>query len=173
MVCPSGNIWLICFNRWASRPLFPAAPNRLPPSPRFVQFRINTPDSGPLGAIASAFAEDSFAAWLVIACDMPLVDHAVLQYLLNSRRPDFAATAFRSPSLPGDTPDPLLAIWEPAVLPVLKSSMKKGNKSVHRVLTTAGVFLLEPPDPAVLTNTNMPEEMAMIDPFLKEIFLLH
>ncbi|MBL7796378.1 MAG: molybdenum cofactor guanylyltransferase [Saprospiraceae bacterium] len=131
------------------------------------------PDSGPLGAIASAFAEDSFAAWLVIACDMPLVDHAVLQYLLNSRRPDFAATAFRSPSLPGDTPDPLLAIWEPAVLPVLKSSMKKGNKSVHRVLTTAGVFLLEPPDPAVLTNTNMPEEMAMIDPFLKEIFLLH
>lgn len=131
------------------------------------------PDSGPLGAIASAFAEDPFAAWLVVACDMPLVDLTVLKHLLASRKPDFAATAFRSPSLPGETPDPLLAIWEPSALPVLKSSMKKGNKSVHRVLTTAGVFLLPPPEPAVLTNTNTPEEMAMIDPFLKEIILLH
>jgi len=131
------------------------------------------PESGPLGAIASAFAEDPSAAWLVVACDMPLVDRAVLQSLLASRKPDFAATAFRSSALTGNAPDPLLAIWEPAALPVLKSSMKKGNNSVHRVLTTAGVFLLEPPDPAVLTNTNTPEEMAIIDPFFSLIILLH
>lgn len=140
---------------------------------RFRVIPDKYPDSGPLGAIASAFGEEPATAWLVVACDMPLIDASVLRFLLDARRPDFAATAFRAPAPSANLPDPLLAIWEPAVLPALKSSLKKGNLSVRHVLTTAGVFLLDPPDPTVLTNTNTPEEYALVAPLLNEIILLH
>jgi len=140
------------------------------------RFRIISdkyPDSGPLGAIASAFAEEPSTAWLVVACDMPLLNTSTLRFLLDARRPDFAATAFRSPAFPGDVPDPMLAIWEPGVAPVLKTCLRNGDRSVRHVLTTVGVFLLDTPDPIVLTNTNTPEEFAFVEPLLKEIVLLH
>lgn len=131
------------------------------------------PDTGPLGAIASAFAEEPSTAWLVVACDMPFLNTSALRFLLDARRPDFAATAFRSPAFPDDVPDPMLAIWEPSVMPVLTTCMRKGKRSARHVLTAAGAFLLDPPDPIVLTNTNTPEEFAFVEPLLKEIVLLH
>jgi len=143
----------------------------IPPGCRVIPDKF--PNSGPLGAVASAFSEDPSAAWLVVACDMPLLNVSVFRFLLASRRPDFAATAFRSAGIPGNAPDPLLAIWEPGALPTLKSCLKKGHNSVHRVLTAAGVFLLDTPDPNALKNINTPEEMAFVGPFLNETVLLH
>jgi molybdopterin-guanine dinucleotide biosynthesis protein A len=49
---------------------------------------LSLPDTftglGPYGAILSAFRQKPIAAWLVIACDLPLVDAEVLQHLVNN-----------------------------------------------------------------------------------------
>ncbi len=41
-------------------------------------------DLGPYGAILSAFRENPNTAWLVIACDLPLLDAATIQRLINN-----------------------------------------------------------------------------------------
>ena len=125
-------------------------------------------DLGPLGAVASAFSENPTAAWLVVACDMPLLDAGTILHLLEMRRPDFAGTAFRSPAFPDGSPDSLLAIWVPKVVPVLHKYLLDGNYSARHVLMTAGVFLLDAPDPTVLTNVNNPSEVTWAKHYLTE-----
>ena len=47
-------------------------------------------------ALLAAQARHPHAAWLVLACDLPLLDAATLAHLLRSRAPQRAATAYRS-----------------------------------------------------------------------------
>src|ERR1700734_1470106 len=42
---------------------------------------------GPYGAILSAFKLQPEYAWLVVACDLPLIDNRVLDYLIENRDP--------------------------------------------------------------------------------------
>lgn len=121
------------------------------------------PDSGPLGGITSAFSEHPRSAWLVVACDMPFVSAAVVRSLLQGRRADRAATAFRSPAFADDSPDPLFAIWEPAVAPLLAERLAQGKRCARHTLMAADVFLLDPPDPHFLANANTPEEKSRFE----------
>src|ERR1700722_11313550 len=65
---------------------------------------------GPAGGLATAFSRQPSHAWLVLACDYPLLNLSALSDLLSSRRPEADATAFRNPVHGG--PEPLIAIWE-------------------------------------------------------------
>ena len=47
---------------------------------------------GPLNGILSSFAHDPSAAWLVVACDMPLLTTRSLDALLRGRNPAKRAT---------------------------------------------------------------------------------
>jgi molybdopterin-guanine dinucleotide biosynthesis protein A len=47
---------------------------------------------GPYGAILSAFREKPDCAWLVIACDLPLMDKNTLDYLIANRDVSAIAT---------------------------------------------------------------------------------
>lgn len=49
---------------------------------------------GPLNGILTAFRQDPEAAWLVVACDMPLLTEASLRALVNGRDATKPATAF-------------------------------------------------------------------------------
>ena len=111
---------------------------------------------GPYGAILSAFREDPDAAWLVIACDLPLIDETTIRYLLERRDPMRVATAFQSPV--NEFPEPLIAIWEPRAYPVLLQFLSQGYSCPRKVLINADVKLLEAPDPRALHNVNSPEE---------------
>lgn len=115
-------------------------------------------NQGPLGAIFSAFSVDPEAAWLVVACDMPDLDTATLEYLLDHRRPELAGTAFRAPAFDDDSPDPLCAIWEPASFSVVKQRLEADRRCARKALRLAGVHLLDPPNPDALRNVNTPEE---------------
>jgi molybdopterin-guanine dinucleotide biosynthesis protein A len=119
-------------------------------------------EQGPLGAIYSAFLEDMESAWLVVACDMPLLHAGVIHYLVQHRRPDLAGTAFRSPAFDDPSPDPLFAIWEPQVFPFLEKKLQEGDFRAGRVLMLAGVNLLDLPDSMALTNVNTPEEARLV-----------
>lgn len=111
---------------------------------------------GPMGAILSAFRTAPEAAWLTMACDMPLVDDATLQLLLQKRNHRKLATAFHNPAT--GWPDPLLTIWEPRAYPVLLQFLAQGYSCPRKVLINSDIELVALPDPKVLLNVNKPEE---------------
>ena len=127
------------------------------------QFPVQ-PDSftglGPLGAILTAFREKPGAAWLVVACDLPLLDPATVDFLIKNRRPDCVATAFRNPA--NGMPEPLITIWEPMSYAVILSFLAQGYSCPRKVLMNADCHLLDAPNPAALTNVNTPEEAAEV-----------
>jgi len=114
-------------------------------------------DLGPYGAILSAFKAGPNAAWLITACDLPLLDHDTLRYLIQHRDPAKIATTFKSPH--DELPEPLITIWEPRSYPILLSFLSEGRTCPRKALINSDVSILTPPDPTALMNVNTPEEM--------------
>jgi molybdopterin-guanine dinucleotide biosynthesis protein A len=112
---------------------------------------------GPYGAILSAFREQPDRAWLVIACDLPLLGAGTIGYLIGNRDVSKIATAFNSPH--DGFPEPLITIWEPKSYPQLLSFLSQGYSCPRKALINSDVRLLQAPDPNALTNVNTPEEM--------------
>jgi molybdopterin-guanine dinucleotide biosynthesis protein A len=115
---------------------------------------------GPYGAILSALRENPDTAWLVIACDLPLMDDATLRNLVAWRNSSSVATAYHSPVT--GFPEPLIAIWEPKSYPILLSFLAQGYSCPRKVLINTDITLLNAPDTAALTNVNTPEEMESV-----------
>jgi molybdenum cofactor guanylyltransferase len=115
---------------------------------------------GPYGAILSAFREKPDNAWLVVACDLPLLDTNTLEYLIANRNCASIATAYQS-SYDG-FPEPLITIWEPKSYPVLLSFLAQGYSCPRKVLINSDITLLNAPNPDELTNVNTPEELEKI-----------
>ncbi|MEK7254520.1 MAG: NTP transferase domain-containing protein [Bacteroidota bacterium] len=111
---------------------------------------------GPMGAILSAFRAQPDSAWLVVACDLPLLDEAALEFLVLNRNSSAVATAFQSPE--NEFPEPLIAIWEPKSYPVLLRFLAQGYSCPRKVLINSNTHLLQAPDPLALQNVNTPEE---------------
>ena len=110
---------------------------------------------GPAAGILSAQDEYPEAAWLVLACDLPLLDAATLQLLVTRRDPAVAATAFASSH--DGLPEPLCAIWEPASHGLLKTRYESGSFCPRKALMQSNARLLPTPG-AALDNVNTPEE---------------
>ena len=117
-------------------------------------------DLGPYGAILSAFREKPDSAWLVIACDLPLMDEGALKYLVENRNPSAVATAYQSPA--NEFPEPLITIWEPKSYPLLLSFLAQGYSCPRKVLINSDVTLLDAVNPEALTNVNTPDELERI-----------
>lgn len=112
---------------------------------------------GPYGALLSAFRKDPDAAWLVIACDLPLVDTNLLNNLMANRSVKHAATAYHSAIT--NFPEPLITIWEPKSYPILLQYLAQGYSCPRKVLINSDIKLLQVPDAEALANVNTPEEM--------------
>ena len=111
---------------------------------------------GPAAGILSA--QDAFpdAAWLVLACDLPLLDLATLERLLAERDPAADATAFTSRH--DGLPEPLCAIWEPASHALLLERYQAGQYCPRKALIRSNTRLLPPPGEA-LGNINTPADL--------------
>lgn len=123
------------------------------------------PNAGPLGAILSAFRQNLNCAWLVVACDLPLLKKETIQKLIDHRNPAKIATAYKSPV--DHKPEPLIAIWEPSALPLLEKSMSKEKSGPRKLLMMNEAFLINPDDPEELKNANNPEDFREIKSRLK------
>ena len=113
-------------------------------------------DLGPLGGLLSAFQTDPNAAWLVAACDLPLLTRATLQFLVENRQPGRLATALRLPDQ--EFPEPLLTIWEPASYAHLLRFLSLGHACPRKALINSNAAILPAPHPADLRNVNTPAE---------------
>ncbi len=115
---------------------------------------------GPFGAILSAFREQPDSAWLVIACDLPLLDVETIEYLVANRDPSKIATAYQSPD--NEFPEPLIAMWEPKSYPQLLSFLSIGYSCPRKVLINSDVKLLQAKNPEALSNVNTPEDLEKV-----------
>ena len=67
---------------------------------------------GPFNGLLSAYDQFPDKAWLVVACDLPLIDRNSLLYLLKSRDQSKYATAFATKK--SGLPEPLAADIRPS-----------------------------------------------------------
>ena len=113
-------------------------------------------DIGPMSGVLSAMDQEPDAAWFVLACDLPFIDEHAVRELLDGRDPARMATAFMA--LDGFF-EPLCAIYEPHIAPLLCERVAAGRYSLRDVLTDADVRMVCPPEDRMLTNVNTPEEL--------------
>ncbi len=126
------------------------------------QLHDRPPAQGPLGGLARAFEEHPEAAWLVVACDLPLLTANTVSQLISSRDPAKKATAFLSSS--DGMPEPMCAIFEPGILPELQKRLAEGRRCARWMLVDLAeeVCLLQLPETHALDNANTPEDLTRI-----------
>jgi len=114
-------------------------------------------DLGPFGAILSAFRSQPDRAWLVVACDLPLLDQTTIEYLVASRSVKSIATAYQSTT--DQLPEPLITIWEPKAYAVMLSFLAQGYSCPRKVLINSNTRILTVPNRDALQNVNTPEDL--------------
>jgi molybdopterin-guanine dinucleotide biosynthesis protein A len=116
------------------------------------------PNLGPISGIHAALHAYPDRGWLILACDLPFLDRATLQYLIAHRVDTRVATAYRS-SFDGQ-PEPLCAIFEPGSHQIIEQWLAEGQQCPRGLLARADVKLLDLPNPRALDNINTGEEYA-------------
>jgi molybdopterin-guanine dinucleotide biosynthesis protein A len=113
---------------------------------------------GPAAGLLAARESAPQAAWLVTACDLPLLNEATLARLVAAREPSAGATAYRSP-LDGRA-EPLCAIYEPAALAKLAERAERGaSLSPRDLLESGNTCWLESESSEALANVNEPGDL--------------
>jgi molybdopterin-guanine dinucleotide biosynthesis protein A len=113
---------------------------------------------GPYGAILSALRTQRDKAWLIVACDLPLLNEKTLAFVKAQRDVHKIATSYQSPY--DGLPEPLIAIWEPDSYATLLNFLGQGISCPRKVLINSDIKLLHPPDPEALMNVNTVEDVA-------------
>ncbi len=101
-------------------------------------------------------------AVLAVACDMPALNGDLLDFLLEHRRPGKYATVLRN----GQTGflEPLAAVYEPRILEPIEQALDAGDRSVTKLLESAGAHGIEVPAQlaGALVNVNTPDELNVL-----------
>ncbi len=134
------------------------------------------PNAGPLGGIATAFQALDADAVLVVGCDMPFLNVALLRYLAELAQGGGDVAPVSPPAGAGQTCEavvvrldgqvhPLHAVYLKRCLPTLEKQLAAGDLRVQRFLARLAVRSVEPPeldrfDPEhrSVFNANTPEE---------------
>ena len=135
-------------------------------SPDYLTLPDTFTGLGPFGAILSAFREKPDCCWLVIACDLPLLEASTIEYLVANRKVSTIATTFESPV--NNFPEPLITIWEPKSYDILLTALSQGYSCPRKVLINSEINLLNAPYPEQLTNVNTPDELDRIKQVLHQ-----
>ncbi|MGF1450988.1 MAG: molybdenum cofactor guanylyltransferase [Opitutales bacterium] len=110
---------------------------------------------GPLAGILGAMDTVPNRAWLILACDLPLLDHKPLQQLLGARQGQpFVAFANAERGFP----EPLCTIYEPTARPFIEARQAEGMTCPRDIIAAAHPELLTLPFADALGNANTPEE---------------
>jgi molybdopterin-guanine dinucleotide biosynthesis protein A len=114
--------------------------------------------AGPLAGLLAALRAEPRAAWIVAACDLPLVTDAAVAWLLAQRAPGRWAIV---PSLEPGLVEPLLAVYEPQSRHLLERLATSGMAAPHRIAREATVHCPQPPPSLAPAwrNINTPEEL--------------
>ncbi len=123
------------------------------------------PFGGPLVGLLSAMYAHPEAAWLVAACDLPLLDTRTATDLVERRNPLRLATAYESNH--DQLPEPLFAIWEPRSRHRILEALALDLRCPRRILIQSRTELLTLPVPHALDNANTPEQAELMRGMLR------
>ncbi len=115
---------------------------------------------GPLGGILSAMATYPDKAWLVMACDLPLLTIETLNELIKSRDPLKQGTAYFNQERKQF--EPLFAIYEPGIYSRMLHFLGEGVSCPQKVLFNSRVKILPLASQGRLQNVNTPEDRAQV-----------
>ncbi len=123
---------------------------------------------GQYGAILSALEKYPEKAFIVIACDLPLIDSKAIEELIKNRDLEKLATAYKS-RIDG-LPEPLVAIWEAKSKKRLLELLDEGITCPRKALIKSreSVKLIEPSYPELTMNVNTPDEIKRAQEIIKE-----
>ena len=127
---------------------------------RYAQIVDSGEARGPIAGIIAAQSQHPDVAWLVLACDLPLLDPQTLRHLLRSRDARRQATAYRSSH--DALPEPLCAIYEPSSREAIRAHVAGGRDCPRKFLLNADTALLDQPEPGALDNVNTPQEYGSV-----------
>jgi len=111
---------------------------------------------GPLSGILSAMHTHPKAAWLVVACDLPYVNHETIETLVKNRNPFKMATCFNSTLC--HLPEPLCSVYEPKIRIRLLENLGTGNLSPRDIFMNSPVKTVDQTESENLENVNSEEE---------------
>jgi molybdopterin-guanine dinucleotide biosynthesis protein MobB len=114
--------------------------------------------AGPMAGLIAALRWAPNAAWLMVACDQPVISDRAVEWLLAQRRPGRWAILPRL----GDGPvEPFLAIYEPQALGLLEGLARSGKSGPWRLTRHASVATPAPPAELVGSwkSVNTPDEL--------------
>jgi molybdenum cofactor guanylyltransferase len=158
--CPLLELAVVLLRRFVSDVRVAVRPDQLSDDlrGRFALIPDEAAGIGPAAGIIAAHRLVPGSAWLVLACDMPLVDEQVLATLVGGRDATRPATAFKGEA--DGLPEPLCAIYEPATLARFRRQLEAGgNPSPRDWLAAANPRLLETPGLNALGSINTPEDL--------------
>lgn len=122
------------------------------------------PDSGPLGGLYTALKAARQPWTLVVACDMPWLNPALLAALI-----ELALSSAEEAVVPrwDERPEPLHAVYHRRCLPALTAKIKAGDLKIAGLLNELSVRYVEPAeirrydaDGRSFTNLNTPDDWA-------------
>jgi molybdenum cofactor guanylyltransferase len=159
--------------------LFLVGPNR----PGYDQFEIPIvpdpePRVGPLGGIAAALGRARHEACLIVACDMPFLSRALLEYMAGLPRDSYDALIPRTPADPTDPASPLVfqplhAIYQRSCLEPILRHLASGRRRVStffpdvrlRTLSAEEAYVLDP-DLRSFAGVNTPQAVEQASSWL-------
>lgn len=124
---------------------------------RFAQIIDRIEGIGPVAGILSALHEHPQADWLVVACDLPNIDLATLEFLLEQRSMEQPFTAFQSSH--DGLPEPLCALYRSGSEAIIQGFVDDGIVCPRKILIRSDTRLLEQPNPRSLDNVNTPDDL--------------
>lgn len=116
-------------------------------------------DHGPLGGIYTALTYSSTQDNLIISCDMPFINNALLKYLILSST-DVQVNALTN----NGNIEPLCATYDKNCLPIIKTCLKNNFLKMKNVLRQLTVNEIEINNqlfyhPSLISNINTPIEL--------------
>jgi molybdopterin-guanine dinucleotide biosynthesis protein A len=124
---------------------------------RYRQIVDRYDDMGPLAGILSALEASPEADWLVVACDLPNIDQATIENLLQQHDAEYPFTAYVSSH--DGLPEPLCAVYHQTATDIIRSYVSDGIYCPRKILIRSDTQLLQQPDPRSLDNINTPDDL--------------
>ena len=122
---------------------------------------------GPMGAVLTAFRAYPSSPLLVIGCDYPLVASDDLSNLMKTRQEGIDAVCLYHEA--GQVEEPLVALYEPSMHPILLTCFRNSDFSLRKALVRSSALRIAPASANSLATADTPEQMTQLMELLKTV----
>jgi len=115
------------------------------------------PGEGPLAGVEAALRVTKFEWNLVVACDMPRLDTAILEQLFRTAAAEDGDCA--APQYSDGRLEPLCAVWNARCHPAVAGALMAGTRKVTEVLRGLALRYVPVASDEAFANLNTPEDL--------------